>query len=333
MTDASVHYSRSPNSLDGCRVASRHMTQPNVNLRQLRAFLVVAEHRSFSRAAEQLLVSNPWLSETIKDLERQLKLKLFVRTTRSVELTEAGVVFSTMAAQVLDDLDAAIKAAQRTADRDGSTLTLGYTIGAGLEVVPWLLRSFAAQYPGRPLRSVEYDFTDPTAGLRDSSVHAAIIRPPTGLAGLTTLELLSEDRVVCLPEGHPLASQDSVSVADLLKEPIIAAPKAPGPWRDYWLLTDYRTTAAPVVDEASTRDAELHLVARGVGISVTSAGAQRFYAPTRSGVPPHPRHPAVRRRRWRGGPSTPPRSPTSLRSPPVSVPRRPRRRIHPARHP
>jgi DNA-binding transcriptional LysR family regulator len=253
------------------------MTQPNITLRQLRAFLVVAEHRSFSRAAEQLLVSNPWLSETIKDLERQLKLKLFVRTTRSVELTEAGVVFSTMAAQVLDDLDAAIKAAQRTADRDGSTLTLGYTIGAGLEVVPWLLRSFAAQFPGRPLRSVEYDFTDPTAGLRDSSVHAAIIRPPTGLAGLTTLELLTEDRVVCLPEGHPLASQDSVGVADLLKEPIIAAPKAPGPWRDYWLLTDYRTTPAPVVDEASTRDAELHLVARGVGISVTSAGAQRFY--------------------------------------------------------
>jgi DNA-binding transcriptional LysR family regulator len=254
------------------------MTQPNVTLRQLRAFLTVAEHRSFSRAAEQLLVSNPWLSETIKDLERQLKLQLFIRTTRSVELTEAGIVFSALAAQVLDNLDAAVKTAQRTADRDGSALVLGYTIGAGLEVIPWLLREFAVEYPHRLLRSVEYDFADPTAGLRDSSVHAAIIRPPTGLAGLTTLELLSEDRVACLPEGHPLASQDSVCVADLLKEPIIAAPKAPGPWRDYWLLSDYRTTPAPVVDEASTRDAELHLVARGVGISVTSAGAQRFYS-------------------------------------------------------
>jgi DNA-binding transcriptional LysR family regulator len=254
------------------------MTQPNITLRQLRAFLTVAEHRSFSRAAEQLLVSNPWLSETIKDLERQLKFPLFVRTTRSVDLTDAGVVFSSLAAQVLDDLDSAIKAAQRTADRDGSVLTLGYTIGAGLEVIPWLLRAFASEYPQRPLRSVEYDFTDPTAGLRDSSVHAAIIRPPTGLAGLTSLELLTEDRVACLPEGHPLAAQETVSVADLLKEPIIAAPKAPGPWRDYWLLSDYRTKPAPVVDEASTRDGELHLVARGVGISVTSAGAQRFYS-------------------------------------------------------
>lgn len=254
------------------------MSQPNITLRQLRAFLTVSEHRSFSRAAEQLMVSNPWLSETIKDLEHQLKVQLFIRTTRSVELTDAGLVFSCLVAQVLDDLESAIKTAQRTGDRDGSALVLGYTIGAGLEVIPWLLRSFAAEYPQRLLRSVEYDFSDPTAGLRDSSVHAAIIRPPTGLAGLTTLELLTEDRVVCLPEGHPLASQDSVGVADVLKEPIIAAPKGPGPWRDYWLLTDYRTSPAPVVDEASTRDAELHLVARGVGISVTSAGAQRFYS-------------------------------------------------------
>ncbi len=66
------------------------------------------------------------------------------------------------------------------------------------------------------------------------------------------MDLVSEDRVVCLPDGHPLASQDSVCVADLLKEPIIAAPKAPGPWRDYWLLSEYRTTPALVVDEAST---------------------------------------------------------------------------------
>ena len=254
------------------------MAQPNITLRQLRAYLTVVEHRSFSRAAERLVVSRPWLSETVKDLERQLKVQLLIRDTRTVEPTEAGLIFARLAGHVLDDLDSAIKATQRTAGRDGSALTLGYTIGAGLEVVPWLLRSFAAQQPQRLLRTVEYDFSDPTAGLRESEVNAAIIRPPTGLAGLTTLELLSEDRVACLPEGHRLAEQDTVTAADLLAEPIIAAPQAPGPWRDYWLLGEYRTSPAPVVAEAGTRDAELHLVARGVGISVTSAGAGRFYA-------------------------------------------------------
>jgi DNA-binding transcriptional LysR family regulator len=254
------------------------MPQPNITLRQLRAFLTVADHRSFSRAAEHLLVSNPWLSETIRDLERQLKVQLFVRTTRVVEPTEAGLLFQGLVRQILDDLDAAVRAAQRTANRDTTALTLGYTIGAGLEVIPWLLRAFATSHPQRLLHSVEYDFSDPTAGLRDSSVHAAIIRPPCGLAGLTTLELLTEDRVVCLPEGHPLAASESVGVADLLKEPIVAAPESPGPWRDYWLLAEYRTNPPPVVAEASTRDAELHLVARGVGISVTSAGAAHYYS-------------------------------------------------------
>ena len=253
------------------------MAQPNITLRQLRAYLTVVEHRSFSRAAERLVVSRPWLSETVKDLERQLKVQLLIRDTRTVEPTEAGLIFARLAGHVLDDLDSAIKATQRTAGRDGSALTLGYTIGAGLEVVPWLLRSFAAQQPQRLLRTVEYDFSDPTAGLRESEVNAAIIRPPTGLAGLTTLELLSEDRVACLPEGHPLADRREVHVGELLSEPIIAAPLSPGPWRDYWILSDHRTSPALVVAEAPTFEAELHLIARGVGISVSAMTAAKWY--------------------------------------------------------
>ncbi|MGO4856317.1 LysR family transcriptional regulator [Arthrobacter sp. 2MCAF14] len=254
------------------------MANSNITLRQLRAFLAVAEQRSFSRAAERLMVSNPWVSETVKDLERQLGFQLFERTTRSVEVTEAGQIFAQLVGHVLEDLDSAVKSARRTAERKNFELTLGYTIGAGLEVVPWLLRSFAATYPDRRLKTVEFDFSDPTAGLRDSSVQAAIIRPPIGLTGLTMLELVSEERVVCLPEGHPLAARASVEVADVLEWPIIAAPESSGIWRDYWVLADYRTSPAEIVGEASTRDAELHMVARGLGISVTSAGAGRWYS-------------------------------------------------------
>jgi DNA-binding transcriptional LysR family regulator len=140
-----------------------------------------------------------------------------------------------------------------------------------------LLRAFAQRYPQRQLKSIEFDFCDPTAGLRDSRVHAAVIKPPTGLAGLVTLELLTEQRVVCLPEGHPLSEREEVGVGDLLSEPIIAAPQSPGPWRDYWLLAEYRSAPPPVVAEASTRDAELHLVTRGIGISITSSSAGRYY--------------------------------------------------------
>jgi DNA-binding transcriptional LysR family regulator len=112
-------------------------------LRQLRAFLAVAQELSFSRAAERLVVSTPWISETVKELERQLKVTLFLRTTRSVELTDAGRVFSGLLAHVLDDLDDAVRVAQRTAARSGRALTLGYVIGAGLELMPRLVRCAA----------------------------------------------------------------------------------------------------------------------------------------------------------------------------------------------
>jgi len=219
------------------------ITNTNITLRQLRAFLAVADDLSFSRAAERLMVSTPWISETVKELERQLKVTLFLRTTRSVQLTDAGRVFSGLLAHVLDDLDEAIRVAERLAARSGRALTLGYVIGAGLELVPRLVRTYLERRPDQPLRSVEYDFTDPTAGLRDHDVDAAIVRPPLGLAGIAILELTTEPRVACLPEGHRLARRDFVAVNDLLVEPIIAAPPSPGPWRDYWLLSDYRSGA------------------------------------------------------------------------------------------
>jgi DNA-binding transcriptional LysR family regulator len=224
------------------------------------------------------LVSTPWISETIKELERQLKVTLFVRTTRSVQLTDAGRVFASLLSHVLDDLDDAVRVAQRMTARSGRALTLGYVIGAGLELVPRLVRTYLERWPDQPLRSVEYDFADPTAGLRDHDVDAAIVRPPLGLAGVATLELITEPRVACLPDSHRLAQRESVSVSELLQEPIIAAPSSPGPWRGYWLLDEYRTGPAPIVAEARTRDAELHMVARGDGISITSAGAGRYYA-------------------------------------------------------
>jgi DNA-binding transcriptional LysR family regulator len=249
----------------------------NVTLRQLEAFIAVARERKFAAAAGQLHISAPYLSQTIKQLERSLGCVLLTRTTRTVELTPAGKVFAGLAEHALGELERAALVARATAHPSTATLRLGYSIGAGLDLVPTLLRTFLAEHPDTRVQTEEYDFGEPTAGLRDRHVHAAVIRPPVGLAGLLTIDLTSEPRVACLPEGHALADRESVSVADLLPEPIIAAPPSPGPWRDYWILTEYRSSPAPVVAEAATFEAELHLVASGRGISVTAMAAARFY--------------------------------------------------------
>jgi DNA-binding transcriptional LysR family regulator len=249
----------------------------NVTLRQLEAFLAVARELHFGRAAERLRVSPPWLSHTIRDLEHALRVQLLTRTTRSVQLTPAGQVFAGLASQVLTELSSAITTVRGMTAIPHRTLRLGYTIGAGLEIVPRLLRTYRLREPATGVETEEFDFTDPTAGLRDNLVNAAVIRPPVGLAGLVSVELASERLVACLAEDHPLASRASLSVSDVLPEPIIAAPASPGPWRDYWLLTGYRSGPPPVVAEAATLDAETHLVSRGIGLSITSEAVGQWY--------------------------------------------------------
>src|ERR1700744_1368240 len=94
-----------------------------------------------------------------------------------------------------------------------ATLRLGYTIGAGLEVVPTLLRTYQEREPDSGIETEEYDFTDPSAGLRDNLVNAAVVRPPLGLAGLVSVELATERRVASLPDNHPLGARASPGAA------------------------------------------------------------------------------------------------------------------------
>lgn len=248
-----------------------------VTLRQVEAFLAVADERHFGRAAERLHVSPPWLSQTIKDLERVLGVRLLTRTTRSVVPTDAGAIFASLAGRAVRDLDTAVSSVADPGRQARRMITLGYTIGAGLDIVPELLRVFAQRHPDVVVATRGFDFSEPAAGLREREVDIAVVRPPIGLSGLVSIDLLAEPRVACLPEGHPLAGHTEVHADELLNEPIIAAPLSPGPWRDYWILSDYRASPALVVAEAPTFEAELHLIARGVGISVSAMTAARWY--------------------------------------------------------
>ena len=98
-----------------------------VELRQLRYFVAVAEELHFGRAAERLHMSQSPLSRAIRELERELGLVLFVRTTRRVELTPAGSTLLERARRALAEIEAAVDDARRTADPDAGVLGVGYT--------------------------------------------------------------------------------------------------------------------------------------------------------------------------------------------------------------
>jgi DNA-binding transcriptional LysR family regulator len=251
---------------------------PEVTQRQLRAFVVLADELHFGRTAARLHLSQPALTLSIQHLERALGVQLLHRSTRSVTLTPAGADFFAKLVPALLAVDEALDSAVRWGEGTRGVLRLGYLIGAGLERLPRLLRDFADAYPEIRVETVEYDFSDPSAGLSEAEVDIALIRPPIYVKGLKYHQISQEGWVACVPRDHRLAEATRVRLADILAEPIVAAPLSAGRWRDYWIASSYRNQQpARVVAEAATFEAEFTAVAQGKGISITVDTAARYY--------------------------------------------------------
>jgi DNA-binding transcriptional LysR family regulator len=119
----------------------------NLNIRQLKAFLGVAETSNFTRTAQQLHLSQAALSASIRELEGQLRCRLFERTTRSVELTPAGRELLPVAQQVVDSLEDITRQLRHLGEFGVSRLRLGFTPILASNVVPELLEEFQRQFP------------------------------------------------------------------------------------------------------------------------------------------------------------------------------------------
>ncbi|NGN43650.1 LysR family transcriptional regulator [Mesorhizobium sp. CGMCC 1.15528] len=250
----------------------------NIQLRHIRCLLAVASEKNFARAAERLAVSQPALSQTIMQLEATLGFEIFQRTTRSVTLTKDGATVCEYAHKLNRSMETFHKEVKALQLSIHNFLRVGYLIGTAVEFIPKITQEFERRRPNATLEFVEYDFTNPDAGLSTELVDCSIFCPPVDTPGIHIVEIAREKCVACLPDGHPLSLQDTVQVEQLLDEPFIAAPGT-GVWRDYWLASQYRQgQPARVVFEAATVDSELQAVALRKGISITAESTARFYA-------------------------------------------------------
>jgi DNA-binding transcriptional LysR family regulator len=258
------------------RIASAVMGH-RFELRHLRAFVALADDLHFGRAADRLFVTQPALTQAIHQLEEALGLRLFVRTTRAVALSPEGVRLLPHVKTSLASIDRIGLEAEKLGREQAGRLEVGYQIGTGLLLMPTVVREFEAAYPQYSVIFKEYDFAEPASGLDVGKSDIAFLRPPVGYEHIDLLTLYQESRLACVSRGHPLASRQSVSIAEILAEPIIAAP-TPGVWRDYWLLNEYRSEPANVVLESSTFESELQAVAAGRGIIVTCEASRKFFS-------------------------------------------------------
>jgi len=249
-----------------------------VELRQLRYFVVVAEELHFSRAAARIPLAQPALSQQIQKLEREVGTRLFDRDHRRVELTEAGRILLVHARATLATADRALAAVRAHADGLTGVLRVGVFDAGAAELTGPILQAFRAAHPSVEMTIRCLNYTQQVGLVVDGEVDVAIVRPPLGDDRLALSTLMVEPRVAMLPEHHPLADADELSIDAVLDEPFIAAHPASGErWRNYWLATDHRGGLTPnlAIDSIVTTSEMMAAIAFGGAVSTTAASIER----------------------------------------------------------
>ncbi|MCI0157082.1 LysR family transcriptional regulator [Leifsonia shinshuensis] len=247
-----------------------------MNLRSLRYFEALGTELNYRRAAEKLFITQPALSAAIQNLERVIGDRLFDRDTRSVSLTATGREWLPHVRSALAGVDAALEAVALLVDY--GHVRLGYLIGTGADLLFQLLDGVETVFPDITVETIEYDFSDPTAGLASGATDIALLRPPVDVPDMQLAIVAEESWVACLPRSHRLAAREELRIEELLDEPIVVAPKSAGRWREYWYAADARGGKEPqIAAEAATYEAEATLVSRGVGLSFTTSSMVRLY--------------------------------------------------------
>jgi DNA-binding transcriptional LysR family regulator len=195
-----------------------------MELRHLRYFVAVAEAENVSRAALKLHVSQPALSRQIRDLEDDLGFPLLERSAKSVRLTEAGRTFLTEARAVLQRAEEAVKAAKAVATGADGEVHVGYAPSITARILPATLRAFQAELPNVHVKLHDLSTEEMFAGLREGKLQLAFAPQPASrtLRGLNFEELIQDPICLALSPKHRLARHRTVSVADFVREPIIA---------------------------------------------------------------------------------------------------------------
>lgn len=197
------------------------MAQPNLSLRQLRAFLALADQRSFTQAAATCHLSQPAFSALIRTLEGELNTRLFDRDTRSVELTAEGRIFASSARRLVGDFGAALSDLSDHVERRKGRVHIAALPSLAAGWLPAVFAEFRKAWPGIELNLSDL-LSDACVDLvRSGKADFALASTGTSHAGLST-RLVCTDRfyLVCRKD-HPLAAESSPTLKKLAPYPFI----------------------------------------------------------------------------------------------------------------
>lgn len=212
---------------------SRHL-----ELRHLQAFVAVAEELHFTRAAKRLHVVQQALSTQIRDLEDELGTTLFVRTTRSVELTEAGETLLSHAKPLLAALDVAREQTQQAGKGERGSLTVAYTPTVANKTLPLLTREMHSRYPAIRLRAYETWQADALAAVTAGRLNVGFARCTGPFDGLNSIVVRRESLGAVFGSKHQLAPREVVGIRHIGGETLAIWPRVLSP-NYYDLVTSF----------------------------------------------------------------------------------------------
>lgn len=247
-----------------------------MDLRQLRYFAAAARLGGFTRAAEACGVTQPTLSQQVAKLEAKLGRPLFDRAGKGVTLTDAGVAFRERADRILALADDAVACV--AADPDAGRLTVAAIPTVCPYLLPPALVRFGAAFPRGRVDVREATTAELLRHLRAGHLDLGVIATPLADDGLTVQPLLTEQLLVALPDGHPLADGKSVRMDRLAAEPFVLLHDAhclAGQTVGFCAGRKLAPVATAEVQQLAT---VLELVRLGVGVSLVPAMAARLTA-------------------------------------------------------
>jgi DNA-binding transcriptional LysR family regulator len=239
-----------------------------MELRQLRYFIVLSEELHFNRAAKRLHLSQPPLTRQIRQLEDELGVSLVYRTTRKVELTDAGHAFANEARQIMARVAHASGLASQANRGIVGQLVLGYT-PARTNMVAKVVKAFGKLCPN--VRMSLRDMTGHNIQLiRDGRIDVGFFPLPVDKTGLIVETLLREKYVVAMPKNHRLAGRRSISIRELTKEPNLFFPRYTNPvgYDIVVGLCQTRGLSLNIVLEVENVHMRVELVREGFGVCV-----------------------------------------------------------------
>lgn len=239
-----------------------------ITLRQIQAFLAVTEQGTFTKAAERLNMAQPALSQLVRDLERELGIRVLDRTTRRVELTEGGREFHGAALKIVQDLDTAVLNANGLAERRRGRIVVAVPPLLAAVIMPPTIVALQQKYPGLQVAIIDARNDLVVEAVRFGKADCGVGTFPALDDTIERTTLARDSLMLFCGRGSRFAAQDSVAWRDLADEPLVTLTRDSG----IRLLAEvgYETaeiTLKPAYEVTQITTA-LALVEAGLGIAV-----------------------------------------------------------------